>query len=103
VVRPPGPVRKTDAHAPRLSQSDFDFNSTLMDSGEASGTGTEIDKFPNVAMYESPLPQGDVAANLQLRRHTRCAIAMHYGSPPPMTALKEDVCDGFVIGGSTTG
>jgi Enolase C-terminal domain-like len=24
---------------------------------------------------------------------------MHYGSPPIMTALREDVCDGFVIGG----
>ncbi|HTE20589.1 MAG TPA: enolase C-terminal domain-like protein, partial [Armatimonadota bacterium] len=26
----------------------------------------------------------------------------HYGSPPIMTALKEDVCDGFVIGGGAT-
>jgi galactonate dehydratase len=52
-------------------------------------------------MYESPLPQDDVAANLQLRRQTHVQIAMHYGSPPPMTALREDVCDGFVIGGGT--
>jgi hypothetical protein len=27
---------------------------------------------------------------------------MHYGSPPIMTALKEDVCDGFVIGGGAS-
>jgi hypothetical protein len=27
---------------------------------------------------------------------------MHYGVPPIMTALHEDVCDGFVIGGGAT-
>lgn len=29
-------------------------------------------------------------------------IALHYGTPPIMTALKEDVCDGFVIGGGAS-
>jgi hypothetical protein len=31
----------------------------------------------------------------------RVAIAMRYGVPPIMTALREDVCDGFAIGGGT--
>ncbi len=84
---------------PGYLKVNFDFNATLTDAGEAVRYCTEIDKYPNVAMYESPLPQDDVAGNRQLRGQTRAAIAMHYGSPPPMTALKEDVCDGFVIGG----
>jgi len=84
---------------PGYLKVNFDFNATLMDAGEAVRYCTEVEKFPNVAMYESPLPQEDVAGNKQLRRQTRVPIAMHYGSPPPMTALTEDVCDGFVIGG----
>lgn len=40
-----------------------------------------------------------MAGNKYLRAQTRVPIAMHYGSPPIMTALKEDVCDAFVIGG----
>ena len=59
----------------------------------------EIEKYPNVKIYESPIPQGDVAGNKFIRSKTNVAIAHHYGSPPIMTALKEDVCDGFVIGG----
>jgi L-alanine-DL-glutamate epimerase-like enolase superfamily enzyme len=84
---------------PPYLKVNYDFNATLTDAGEAVRYCTEVEKFANLAMWESPLPQDDVAANVQLRRHTRAMIAMHYGSPPPMTALKEDVCDGFVIGG----
>jgi galactonate dehydratase len=39
------------------------------------------------------------AGNKQIRAQTRLPIAMHFGSPPIMTALEEDVCDGFVVGG----
>jgi galactonate dehydratase len=84
---------------PPYLKVNYDFNATLTDAGEAVRYCAEVEKYANVAMYESPLPQDDVAATQHLRRHIRSAIAMHYGSPPPLTALKEDVCDGFVIGG----
>lgn len=80
----------------------FDFNATLADSAHAGRYCTEVEKYPNVMIYESPIPQEDVAGNRQLRSQTRVAIAMHYGSPPIMTALEHDVCDGFVIGGGTS-
>jgi galactonate dehydratase len=84
---------------PPYMKVNFDFNATLNDSAHAGRYCTEIEKFPQVAIYETPIPQSDVAGNKQLRSQTRVPIAMHYGSPPIMTALKEDVCDGFVIGG----
>ena len=84
---------------PGYMKVNFDFNATLMDSSHAGRYCTEIEKYPQVAIYETPIPQSDVAGNKQLRSQTRVPIAMHYGSPPIMTALREDVCDGFVIGG----
>jgi len=84
---------------PAYMKVNFDFNATLMDSSHAGRYCTEIEKYPQVAIFETPIPQSDVAGNKQLRSQTRVPIAMHYGSPPVMTALHEDVCDGFVIGG----
>lgn len=81
---------------------DLDFNQLLNDTAHAARLLIEIEKHPNVKIYESPIPQADVAGNRYLRGHTRVAIAHHYGNPPIMTALKEDVCDGFVIGGGAS-
>ena len=58
------------------------------------------ERYDQVAMIESPIPQGDVAGNGQIHRQISRPIAMHYGQPPIMTALQQDVCDGFVVGGS---
>ncbi len=87
------------ATLPSWFDLDLDFNGMLIDAAHGVRVVTEIEKYPNVKIYESPLPQGDVAGNKFLRAQTRVAIAMHFGSPPIMTALREDVCDGFVIGG----
>ena len=78
---------------------DFDFNSLLLDSGHAGRYLVGLEQFKNLAIYESPIPQNDVEGNKLLRRKTQIPIAMHYGNPPIMTALREEVCDGFVIGG----
>ena len=48
-------------------------------------------------MIETPIPQSDVAGNAQIRNHIRRPLAMHYGSPPILTTLQEDVADGFVV------
>lgn len=90
------------AKLPRWFDLDLDFNGMLIDAGHAVRLLTEIEQYPNVKIYESPIPQGDVAGNRFIRSKTRVAIAHHYGSPPIMTALKEDVCDGFVIGGGAS-
>lgn len=83
-------------------QIDFDFNSLLLDSGHASRYLTSLERYHHIAIYETPIPQGDVEGNRLLRRKTSIPIAMHFGNPPIMTALREEVCDGFVIGGGAS-
>ena len=48
-------------------------------------------------MIETPIPQGDVAGNAQIRNRIDRPVAMHFGSPPIMTTLQHDVADGFVV------
>jgi L-alanine-DL-glutamate epimerase-like enolase superfamily enzyme len=81
---------------------DLDFNSSLANAATAVLFLRELEKRPNVAIVETPIPQGDVAGNKRIREQTRLPIAMHFGNPPIMTALQEDVCDGFVIGGGAS-
>lgn len=78
---------------------DIDFNATLANASVAVPMLQQLEQYPNVAIIETPIPQGDVQGNREIRSKTRLPIAMHFGSPPVMTALREDVCDGFVIGG----
>lgn len=78
---------------------DIDYNSTLLDAERAIPILKDLQRYPQIAIYETPIPQGDVEGNQAIRKATRVPIAMHYGSPPPLVALKTDVCDGFVVGG----
>jgi L-alanine-DL-glutamate epimerase-like enolase superfamily enzyme len=94
-----GQVEALSGALPRSVLIDLDFNSSLVNAATAVPYLRELERFPNVAIIETPIPQGDVAGNKQIREQTRLPIAMHFGSPPIMTALQEDVCDGFVIGG----
>jgi len=81
---------------------DFDFNEHLNNAGAAITVIQELDKYPQIAIYESPIPQGDVEGNKRIRAATRCAIAMHYAHPDVGTAYKEQVTDGWVVGGGAT-
>jgi L-alanine-DL-glutamate epimerase-like enolase superfamily enzyme len=90
------------ATLPEWFDLDLDFNAMLNDSAHATRLLTHIERYPHVKIYESPIPQHDVAGNKFIRSQTRVAIAHHFGQPPIMTALKEDVCDGFVIGGGAS-
>jgi L-alanine-DL-glutamate epimerase-like enolase superfamily enzyme len=96
-------VAETAKVIPNYFKLDLDFNGQLLNAGNAVTILKDLDTFPNVAIYESPIPQDDVDGNKKIRAQVRCPIAMHYGSPPIMTALREEVCDGFVVGGGATG
>ena len=79
---------------------DVDFNGLLLGVDLAAPLISRLEqKYSNLAIVETPIPQDDVAGNALLRRKIRSPIAMHIGSPPVMTAIREGVCDGFVIGG----
>ncbi len=87
---------------PPWFQLDLDFNGMLVNTAHASRVLAQLERFPHVAIFETPIPQEDVLGNRFLRAHTHVPIAMHYGTPPVLTALREDVCDGFVIGGGAS-
>ncbi|OGV82602.1 MAG: hypothetical protein A3K18_08145 [Lentisphaerae bacterium RIFOXYA12_64_32] len=78
---------------------DSDFNAFLLDAATAVPYLLELEKIPGVDVFESPIPQQDVAGGRALRSKITRKVALHYGSPPIETAVREDVCDGFVIGG----
>mgnify|MGYP001169378798 CR=1 FL=1 len=76
---------------------DLDFNATLGNAASAVEFLDTLKEFERIAMIETPIPQGDVAGNAQIRNQIPRPVAMHYGSPPIMTTLQEDVADGFVV------
>ncbi len=77
---------------------DLDFNATLWNAAQAVQFLKTLETYAQVAVIESPIPQADVAGNAHIRRCIHRPVALHYGSPPIETALREDVADGFVLG-----
>jgi len=92
-------IRATLANVPEQFKLDLDFNGTLANAASAVEFLKTLEQYAQVAMIESPIPQGDVAGNQQIRDRINRPVAMHYGSPPMATTLSQDVCDGFVVGG----
>lgn len=76
-----------------------DFNAFLLNAANALPVLDELEDYDKVAIFETPIPQDDVEGNKHLRSRLDKPIAHHYGVPPIMTALREDVCDGFVVTG----
>ncbi len=87
---------------PESFKIDMDFNDTLLDAERAIPILKDLEKYPQVGIYESPIFQNDIPGNQAIRAATRVPIAMHYGNPGPATAIREQVCDGFVIGGGAS-
>lgn len=78
---------------------DMDWNQMLINASNAAPVLTELDKQERVALYESPIFQRDAEGQRQLRAKIKKAIALHFGDPPFPTAVRDEICDGFVIGG----
>ncbi len=76
---------------------DLDANGTWQNAANAIPLMKRLERYEAVAMFESPIPQHDVLGNRQIRAAVNRPIAMHFGSPPYLTNLREGVCDGYVI------
>ena len=87
---------------PEAFKIDMDFNNTLLTAERGMKIIKDLEKYPQVDIYESPIPQGDIEGNRKICEATRVNIAMHYGNPAPKVAVREGVCDGFVIGGGAS-
>jgi galactonate dehydratase len=80
----------------------IDFNDTLLDAERGIPILIELEKHPQIDIWETPIPQGDIPGNKAIREQCRGKVGMHYGNPDPFVAIKEDVCDGFVVGRGAT-
>lgn len=81
---------------------DLDANGSMQNAAAAMPIMQRLEQCAHVAMFETPIPQTDILGNRQLRQVIRRPIAMHFGSPPYITAIREEVCDGFVVGGGAS-
>ena len=81
---------------------DADANGSMQNAAAAMPIMRKLQEYDLVAMFETPIPQNDIMGNRQLRQVISRPIAMHFGQPPYITAVREEVCDGFVIGGGAS-
>lgn len=84
---------------PEWFKLDMDFNDTLLTAERGIPILKDLEKHPQVGIYESPIFQDDIKGNQAIRKATRVPIAMHYGNPKPVIAIKQEICDGFIVGG----
>jgi len=91
------------AVVPASFRLSIDLDGYLLDSSTALCLLKDLERFSNVAYLKQPLPYDDFAGHRRLRARIRPAIVMHYGSLSPVsTALREEVCDGFIIRGGAS-
>ena len=95
-------VEAVSAVTPRHYRLDLDWNGMLLNVGTAAPVLQRLDGYERVSIYEGPINQGDVEGQRELRRKVDRPIALHFGSPSFPTAVREAVCDGFVIGGGVS-
>ena len=95
-------AKQGNAAAPDGFSITFDYNDTLLDAEHGIPILKAVEQYPITKMVETPIPQGDVPGNQRIRRETKAAVAMHYGNPSPVVAIRQRACDGFVIGGGAS-
>ena len=97
-----GQVEQSTKVVPESFKIDMDFNDTLLDARRAIPILKKIEAHRHIDIYETPIFQTDIPGNQAIRKATRVALAMHYGTPDAITAIKHEICDGFIIGGSAS-
>jgi L-alanine-DL-glutamate epimerase-like enolase superfamily enzyme len=95
-------VAAVSAVTPPHYRIDVDWNEHLVHVGNALPVLTELDRMERVAIYESPIMHDDVEGYRALRRQVTKPIAVHFGTPPFPTAIRDEAVDGFVIGGGVS-
>ena len=90
-------MQAVDAVTPDHAVFDLDFNEWLLDAGTALPVLRELERFAKVKIFETPIPTNDVAGNKSLRAKLERPTALHTGTPPFVTAVREAVCDGLVV------
>ncbi len=95
-------VEAIGAVTPPHYRLDLDWNGLLAHAGNAAPVLAALDRYEQVAIYESPIPHADLEGYRQLRRQTTRPLAVHFDDPPFAVAQQQEICDGFVVGGGVS-
>ena len=96
-IDPFAQVDAISAATPDHYRIDMDWNDMLLNAATATPILKELQQHPKVALFEGPIPQRDIDGYKTLRRRLDIPIAIHAGVPPLPIALREEMCDGFVV------
>jgi len=67
---------------------------------EAIALARQLERFPNVEVYEDPVPKWNLEWYRQIRAAVHVAIALHLGNPHDIVnAIKAEACDCMNLGG----
>lgn len=77
----------------------IDFNCFLLQSGVAIPILRQLEQESRVTIFESPIFQWDIHGHQQIRQRITRPICIHFGEPPELTGIQEQVCDGYLLGG----
>lgn len=91
-------MKQSAAVVPDHFKIDMDFNATLRDAERGLEILKDLEEYPQAEIFETPIPQNDLAGNRLIRQATRVNLAMHFGTPPAALQVSEGICDGFVAG-----
>ena len=76
----------------------LDWNGTLLDAATAKPVLAELDRYPKIGVYETPIPHDDLAGYRELRAAARKPLVVHFAASPPFGAIVMDrTCDGFLV------
>ncbi len=95
-------VETATAAVPADFKIDMDFNDALLTADRAIPILKDLERYPQIDIFETPIPQRDVEGTRRIRESTHVKIALHYGTPDPRVVVEKGVCDGFVIGGGAS-
>lgn len=89
-------------HVPADMKIVLDFNDTLLDAERGIPILKELAQYKQIAFFETPIFQDDILGNRAIRKATKVPVAMHFGIPDAQLAIRNDICDGFIIGGGAS-
>jgi L-alanine-DL-glutamate epimerase-like enolase superfamily enzyme len=94
---------------PPWFEIDVDFNETLLDAERAVPILEELAQYPQVNIFESPIPEADLEGYRRIREAVDVDIAVHYGTSTlddrahTRDVVASEAVDGFVVSDSANG
>lgn len=95
-------AKQGDAAAPEGFSIAFDYNNTLLDAKRGIPILKDVEKYAITKFVETPIAQDNVEDGMLIKKHTKAKVAHHFGWPDAMIALRNPICDGYVIGGGAS-